>query len=58
MNDSGGDYCFDSQGNRHKIGIDEIHKFKKWKSFVKREYDTPKDNYRFMVTGSARLDIY
>jgi len=45
-------------GNATLIILDEIHKYKKWKSFVKGEYDTLKDQYRFLVTGSARLDIY
>lgn len=45
-------------GNADLIILDEIHKYKKWKSFVKGEYDTLKDRYRFLVTGSARLDIY
>jgi len=45
-------------GNAKLIILDEIHKYKKWKSFVKGEYDTLKDKYRFMITGSARLDIY
>jgi predicted AAA+ superfamily ATPase len=45
-------------GNAELIILDEIHKYKKWKTFVKGEYDTLKDRYRFLVTGSARLDIY
>ena len=38
--------------------FDEIHKYRGWKSFIKGEFDTHKDKYRFIVTGSARLDIY
>ncbi len=65
-----GYYNWDSRTDRRKIMqsnwpgsaeliiLDEIHKYKKWKSFVKGEYDTLKDKYRFIVTGSARLDIY
>ena len=45
-------------GNADLIILDEIHKYKKWKSFLKGEYDTLKDRYRFLITGSARLDIY
>jgi len=45
-------------GNAELIILDEIHKYKKWKSFVKGEYDSLKSKYRFLVTGSARLDIY
>ncbi len=45
-------------GSAELIILDEIHKFKGWKRFVKGEYDTHKERYRFLVTGSARLDIY
>jgi len=45
-------------GNADLIILDEIHKYKKWKSFLKGEYDTLKDRYRFLITGSARLDVY
>lgn len=48
----------DWPGNAELIILDEIHKYKKWKSFVKGEYDTLKEKYRFLVTGSARLDVY
>lgn len=40
------------------IILDEIHKFRGWKRFLKGQYDTLKDKHRFLVTGSARLDIY
>lgn len=40
------------------IALDEIHKFAKWKSFVKGLYDTEKENHQFLITGSARLDLY
>ncbi|MCB4756776.1 MAG: ATP-binding protein [Elusimicrobia bacterium] len=45
-------------GNADLIILDEIHKFKGWKRFVKGEYDTLKDKYKFLITGSARLDLY
>jgi predicted AAA+ superfamily ATPase len=45
-------------GDVDLIILDEIHKFKKGKSYVKGEYDTLKEKYRFLITGSARLDIY
>jgi len=38
--------------------LDEIHKYKKWKSLVKGEYDKLKERYCFLVTGSSRLDLY
>ena len=40
------------------IILDEIHKYRAWKGFIKGEFDTHKDKYRFLVTGSARLDVY
>lgn len=40
------------------IILDEIHKYTKWKSFIKGEYDIHKDKYDFMLTGSARLNVY
>ena len=45
-------------GDAELIILDEIHKFKGWKRFVKGQYDTLKDKFKFLVTGSARLDIY
>ncbi|MCI0469462.1 MAG: AAA family ATPase [Nitrospirae bacterium] len=38
--------------------FDEIHKYRQWKGFIKGEYDKLKDTFKFIVTGSARLDIY
>jgi len=36
----------DWPGNAGLIILDEIHKYKKWKSIVKGEYDTLKGKYR------------
>lgn len=38
--------------------LDEIHKFPRWRGLVKGLWDTRKDRRRFLVTGSARLDVY
>ncbi|MDJ0766005.1 MAG: ATP-binding protein [Myxococcota bacterium] len=38
--------------------FDELHKHPRWKSWLKGIYDVSKDKHRFLVTGSARLDIY
>ncbi|MEI8025656.1 MAG: AAA family ATPase [Pseudomonadota bacterium] len=38
--------------------FDEIHKFKRWKNWVKGIYDKKKYLYSILVTGSARLDVY
>ena len=38
--------------------FDELHKFPRWKPFLKGMYDTYADRLRIIVTGSSRLDIY
>jgi len=38
--------------------FDELHKMKKWKSWLKGVYDTEGIRPAILVTGSARLDIY
>lgn len=40
------------------VVFDELHKFPKWKNLVKGYFDTQKEKHRFLVTGSARLDVY
>lgn len=40
------------------IVFDELHKYPDWKNWIKGIYDTMKTANRFLVTGSARLDIY
>ena len=40
------------------IVFDEIHKYRRWKQFLKGFFDTYEDRVRVMVTGSSRLDIY
>lgn len=40
------------------IILDEFHKFPKWKSWIKGEYDTFKAKHKFLLTGSAHLNIY
>jgi len=38
--------------------FDELHKMKKWKSWIKGIYDTEGISPSLLVTGSARLDTY
>jgi len=38
--------------------FDEIHKYLKWKNYLKGFYDYYKDKVNIIVTGSAKLDIY
>ena len=45
-------------GKERLIALDEIHKYPKWKNFVKGIYDTQRENHNFLITGSARLDSY
>lgn len=40
------------------IIFDELHKFPKWKGWIKGIYDVSHDLHSFLITGSARLDIY
>jgi predicted AAA+ superfamily ATPase len=40
------------------IIFDEIHKRKGWQGFVKGIWDTWKNTQHFIITGSARLDIF
>ena len=40
------------------IILDEFHKHSKWKTWIKGEFDTHKDIYQFLLTGSARLNIF
>jgi len=48
----------DWPGDATLIILDEVHKYKKWKTLVKGEYDKLKDKFKFIITGSARLDLY
>ena len=38
--------------------FDEIHKYRKWRNYLKGLYDTRSEGHRILVTGSARLDFY
>ena len=40
------------------ISLDEIHKYRAWKNFIKGEYDKNKERYCFILTGSSRMDIF
>ena len=43
---------------RERLVLDEIHKFPKWRSFVKGLYDIHSEEIKIIVTGSARLDHF
>ncbi|NGX53743.1 MAG: hypothetical protein K1000chlam4_00460 [Chlamydiae bacterium] len=38
--------------------FDEIHKYRKWKDFLKGLFDTYPQRLRIIVTGSAQLDVF
>ena len=38
--------------------FDELHKYPRWKSWIKGVYDTKPAHQQYLITGSARLDIY
>lgn len=40
------------------VVLDEIHKWRGWKTWLKGEFDHHRDQLSFLVTGSARLDVY
>jgi hypothetical protein len=40
------------------IILDEIHKMKAWKNFLKGTFDTRPENQAFLITGSARLETF
>lgn len=38
--------------------FDELHKFRGWKAWIKGEFDHHQERLKFLITGSARLDVY
>jgi hypothetical protein len=38
--------------------FDELHKYRRWKNYIKGVFDKYKDDFKILVTGSARLDLY
>lgn len=40
------------------IVFDELHKYRQWKNYLKGLYDKNDSGKQFLVTGSARLDLY
>lgn len=45
-------------GKKPFLIFDEIHKFRKWKNFLKGFFDSFQGQMVMVVTGSARLDTY
>ena len=45
--------------DHHQLIIfDELHKYRRWKNWIKGVFDKMSDSHQFMVTGSCRLDLY
>lgn len=40
------------------VGFDELHKFGRWKSFLKGFFDSYGKQARVLVTGSSRLEVF
>ena len=38
--------------------LDELHKYYRWKNYIKGIFDTQRERLKILVTGSARLDVY
>jgi hypothetical protein len=43
---------------RGLVVFDELHKFSRWRNFLKGLYDAHRPELQLLVTGSARLDLY
>lgn len=44
--------------NDRLLVFDELHKFPRWKNWLKGVFDTQGKTHQILVTGSARLDVY
>ncbi len=40
------------------VVLDELHKYRHWKRWIKGEFDAHRDRLSFLLTSSARLDVY
>lgn len=46
------------RGVKPLVVFDELHKYRLWKAFLKGAFDDAHADFRFLVTGSGRLDLY
>ena len=44
--------------NNKLLVFDELHKYPRWKEWIKGIYDVFHETHSFLITGSARLDVY
>ena len=47
-----------AENRRPLVIFDEIHKYRLWKNYLKGVYDKFHQDFKFMVLGSGRLDIF
>lgn len=40
------------------VCLNEIHKYPKWKNILKDYFDSYEGQFQFIITGSARLDLF
>jgi len=40
------------------VVLDEVHKYARWKNWLKGAWDVHHGDFRFLVTGSGRLDLF
>ncbi|MBI4063229.1 MAG: ATP-binding protein [Elusimicrobia bacterium] len=45
-------------GKKHWVCFDEIHKIPKWKNALKAIFDSAQEHYQFVITGSAKFNIF
>lgn len=45
-------------GGAVRLALDEIHKFPRWKNFLKGLHDGHRNELQIIVTGSGKLDVY
>lgn len=46
------------EGRKPRLALDEIHKYPRWKRFLKGLFDATVKDLEILVTGSGRLDLY
>ena len=46
-----------SLSSKPLVILDEIHKYRNWKNYLKGIYDQFKKDYQFLITGSGRLEF-
>lgn len=60
LRDPGGFWSAGQEPSRRRlrVALDEIHKYPRWKRFLKGLFDAHRDRLEILVTGSGRLDVY